>query len=351
MTTHPALARARERLTAGVAATGRRGAQLYVSVRGEPLDCLAVGEYRPGEPMTPEHPLPWLCSGKPVTVLALAQLYDRRELTTGMRVADVIPEFAAGGKRDVTFEHLLTHTVLYAGGGAPHLLDWAGAVDAVCGWEISAPPGRHASYSGFASWLVLAEAVRRITGEDYHAYVRKNVLDPLAMDACTYFEGPGAAMPEGVLVEVGDAGDLVPLERLGLRETTVWPGAGLWGPVHELAHPLECVVGGGIWRGTRLLSAAAVEHFFTTCRVGLEDRFFADLDVDWGRGTCTDPAWFGAPRGSRVAGMDGMRLSLVMGDLDRQLVVAYNTNTSVATEPIFRRVDNLVVGDLYDLVR
>jgi CubicO group peptidase (beta-lactamase class C family) len=351
MTAHPALVRARDRLAAEVAGPGRLGVQLYVSVDGEPLERLAVGEYRPGEPLTPDHPLPWLCACKPVTVLALAQLYDGGELTTGLRVADVIPGFAAGGKRDVTLEHLLTHTVLYAGEGEPYLLDWAGAVDAICRWRITAPPGEVASYSGFASWLVLAEVVRRVTGQDFYSYVRKNVLDPLGMHACTYYESPGEQLPAGVLFERDPAGALRPLHRLGARETTGWPGGGLWGPIHELARPLECAVGGGEWRGNRLVSAAAVEHFFTTCRVDIEDQFFAGLDVTWGRGVCTDPAWFGAPGGARVAGMDGLQLSLVVGDLDTRLVVAYATNTIVAGAPMFRRLENLVVGDLYDLVR
>jgi CubicO group peptidase (beta-lactamase class C family) len=351
MTVRPALDRVRDRLAAELAGPGRLGLQLYVSVDGEPLERLAVGEYRPGEPLTPDHPLPWLCACKPVTVLALAQLFDAGELGTDRRVADVIPAFAAGGKRDVTIEHLLTHTVVYAGEGEPYLLEWAGAVDAICRWRITETPGEVASYSGFASWLVLAEVVRRVTGEDFYAYVRQNVLDPLGMHTCTYYEGPDDVVPAGVLFERDREGALVPLHRLGARETSGWPGGGLWGPAHELARPLECAVGGGEWRGNRLVSAKAVEHFFTTSRIDVEDRFFAGLDIAWGRGVCTDPAWFGAPGGTRVAGMDGLKLSLVVGDLDARLVVAFATNTLVTSAPKFQRLENRIVGDLYDLVR
>lgn len=130
-----------------------------------------------------------------------------------------------------------------------------------------------------------------------------------------------------------------------------WPGTGLWGPVHELAHVMECVVGGGVWRGNRVVSPEAVEHFFTTCRVGIEDQFHAGLDLDWGRGVCTDPAWFGAPDDARLAGHTGALTSLVVGDFDHGLVVAFGTNTRVSWEPMVQRLENLLVGDLYGLVR
>lgn len=351
MTTHPALVRARDRLTAGVTSrAGRLGAQLYVSLRGEQLECLAVGEYRPGEPMTPDHPLPWLCSCKPLTVLALGQLYDQGQLDTGMPVADIVPEFAVNGKRDVTLEHLLTHTVVYVNEGEPWTLDRAGAVETVCRWRIAAPPGERASYSSFASWLVLAEVIERITGQDYFAYLRKNVLDPLGMHATTHLEAPDEEVPDAVLVEREKTGELLPLRRFSPRNMAMWPGTGMWGPIHELARPLECVVGGGVWHGNRVVSAAAVEHFFSTARVGIEDQFMLGLDLAWGRGVCTDPAWFGAPGGARVAGQTGLLTSLVVGDLDHQLVVAFATNTLVPWESMAERLENRVVGDLYGLV-
>lgn len=348
-----ALATVRRRLAAEIGGTGRLGVQLYVSSRGEPVCSVAMGQYRPGEALTPDHLLPWLCSGKPVTVIALGQLYDRSLLSTTMRVADVIPEFAAGGKQDVTLHHLLTHSVVFVPGqDMPWQLDWDAAVACVCNWSIEAPPGERVSYSAFASWLILGEVVQRVSGMDYYQYVRQHVLEPLDMHACTFFQASGDTPPQNVLVERSEAGELLPLNPSWFSpdDARTWPGTGMWGPVHELAHPLECVVAGGVRRGHRLLSPQAIEHFFTPARSGIGDEKFAGLDLSWGRGVCTDPAWFGAPANTRVAGHSGHLTSLVVGDLDAGLVVACVTNTVVAGEPMLRRFENLVVQDVYHLM-
>ena len=47
------------------------GAQLYVSRGRRPMAELALGEARPGVPMTPDTLLLWLSSGKPATAVAL----------------------------------------------------------------------------------------------------------------------------------------------------------------------------------------------------------------------------------------------------------------------------------------
>lgn len=347
---HPALDRALGRLRDAVCGEGRLGIQFYVSLRGEPVCCTAVGEYRPGVPLTPGHMLPWLCSSKPVTVIALAQLYDAGLLTTDRRVRDVIPEFAAGGKEDVTVEHLLTHTLVYQPIANPVRMDWDDAVAEVSRWPIEAPPGERAYYSIFPSWLILGEMLQRITGENYYSYVRQQVLEPLGMHTATHYEAAGQARPEGVLLERKRTGDLVPITIFEEQDTVRWPGLGLWGPIHELARPLECAVAGGAWQGRRLMSEKAVAHFFSPCRFDIADEFFSGLEAVWGRGVCTDPVWFGAPDEARVAGMTGVFTSLVMGDLDHQLVVAFMTNTMVSWEPVLNRLENIVVGDVYELV-
>jgi CubicO group peptidase (beta-lactamase class C family) len=113
---------------------------------------------------------------------------------------------------------------------------------------------------------------------------------------------------------------------------------------------MECVVTGGVWRGDRLVSKEAIAHFFTPCREGIGDEYFSELDLSWDRGGCADPVWFGAPSGARVAGHTGHLTSLVVGDLNRRLVVAYLSNTALPREPMVRRLDNRPVRLLYDAV-
>ncbi|MEO3890691.1 serine hydrolase domain-containing protein [Nonomuraea sp. B5E05] len=344
------LARARARAAAAVGPGGRLGVQVYASLHGRPLWHEAFGEFRPGESLTVEHRMPWMCAGKPLTVIALGRLLDRGRLVTEMRVSDVIPEFAAGGKQDVTLDHLLTHTVIYeTGAEPPWRMDRETALQHVCETPIVAPPGERAAYNAFGSWLVLSEVIQRITGRDYYDVIREDVLAELAMSQTVAFRGKGfdldeVPVPEGALFERTAEGDLRSVAAFPDEER--WPGTEMWGPVEELARPLETIVGGGVREGRRLLSERAVEHFCAPLRVGVGDEYFQGLDLSWSRGFCTEPGWFGAPSGARVAGHTGYVTVLSVADLDRGLVIAYAANTTVR-EPLLRGLENLLVADLY----
>src|SRR5262249_3820760 len=86
------------------------GAQLHVALRGETVADAALGENRPGEPLTPDHLMLWLSSTKPGAAVAIAQLWERGLLELDDPVARHLPEFAAEGKEGITLRPLLTHT-------------------------------------------------------------------------------------------------------------------------------------------------------------------------------------------------------------------------------------------------
>ena len=91
------------------------GAQLYVSLRNEVVADFTLGESRPGVAMQPDTLALWLSSGKPLTVIAIAQLVDGGRLTFDAPVSRHLPEFAQGGKESITLRHLLTHTAGFRG--------------------------------------------------------------------------------------------------------------------------------------------------------------------------------------------------------------------------------------------
>lgn len=346
--------RARARLQEAVGVGRRLGVQFYVSLGGEPVVHEAFGHYQPGEPLTNAHPMPWACTSKLLTILALARLHDRGELSLATRVAEVLPEYGAGGKQDVTVEHLLTHTVVYADHPDPRQIGRATALDAVCRWPIVASPGERARYNVYASWLVLSEVIRRSTGRDYHDLLREEVMEPLGMTSSGFcwdgrLDRGGATVPAPrILFNRDQEGDL---ERLDDYPDEGWPGSETWGPANELARPLECLVAGGVWQGRQLVSPEAIRHFCTPVREGIADEFFQGLELSWSRGTNTDPAWYGAPHGTRVTGHTGFVTALAVGDLDRRLVVVYLTNTAAEGEPMFfRSVEHLAVRDIYQAV-
>src|SRR4051812_21902437 len=86
------------------------GAQICVLQDGKPVIDDAIGEARFGVPMTRESINWWLSAVKPITAVAICQLWEKEKLGLDDRVSRFIPEFARGGKEAITIRHLLTHT-------------------------------------------------------------------------------------------------------------------------------------------------------------------------------------------------------------------------------------------------
>ena len=86
------------------------GAQLYVSLDGKPVTDLAFGLAREGVAMTPDTIMLWMSSTKPITALAIAQIWERGNVALDDRVAKYIPEFGTRGKESITIRHVLTHS-------------------------------------------------------------------------------------------------------------------------------------------------------------------------------------------------------------------------------------------------
>ena len=80
------------------------GAQVYVSLRGRAVIDTGVGLASPhdGRPMTADTITLWLSSGKPVTAVAIARLWERGLLDLDDPIARHVPEFAAHGKETIT---------------------------------------------------------------------------------------------------------------------------------------------------------------------------------------------------------------------------------------------------------
>ena len=76
----------------------------------EPIADLAIGESRPGVPMTSDTLMIWLSATKPITAVCIAQLWEQGKLSLDDRVTEIIPEFTGDGKNAITIRHLLTHT-------------------------------------------------------------------------------------------------------------------------------------------------------------------------------------------------------------------------------------------------
>jgi CubicO group peptidase (beta-lactamase class C family) len=343
------LPRTREAIEAGVRERLHLGAQLYVSLQGEALADAALGENRPGEPLTRDHLMLWLSSTKPVPAVGIAQLWERGLLDLDDPVAQHVPEFAANGKEGITLRHLLTHT------GGIRMLDtsWPGAsweeiVAKICAMkpEPRWVPGQKAGYHQTSSWFILGEVIQRVGSRPFSAYVREEIFEPLGMadswigmplERYQAYQEPGriGAMWNTEGGELKDQG--WDAEERVVRPS---PGGNGYGPMRELGRFYEMLLGRGSRNGRRVLLPQTVEAFTTPHRIGMTDVTFKHV-LDWGLGFIVNSIQYGAetvPYGyghhasARTFGHSGYRSSVGFADPERGLAVALAFNGTPGNE-------------------
>jgi CubicO group peptidase (beta-lactamase class C family) len=346
------------------------GFQLYVSRRGEVLADAALGEARPGVPMTPETLMVWFSAGKPLAAVAIAQLWERGRLALDDPVARHVPEFGQRGKAAVSLRHVLTHTggflrqwhwAEYAG------LSWDETIARICAAELEPGwvPGLRAGYHPASGWFMLGEVVRRLDGRPYQRYVREAICRPLGMT------DTWVGMPVERHRAYGD--------RIGLMHDTSTPGGPrpypaatfdaeaacarcnpgerARGPAHDLGRFYELLLGEGEHAGTRLLRPQTVAALTAAHRVGLVDETFGYVK-NWGLGFALDnhrPAQgdarlsFGPTCSRRTFGHAGWHSSLGFADPEHGVVLAAVANGTAPNEISYRRFHELVAAVYEDL--
>lgn len=314
------------------------GLQLYVSRHGEVVADAGYGEARPGVPMTSDTILPWLSAGKPLAAVAVMQLVERGLLTLEMAIAEVIPEFAAGGKSAVTLRHLLTHT----GGFRNVSIDWPASswdetLAEICRTPLEADwvLGETAGYHVASSWYVLGELIQRLDGRSFSRFLREEICEPLGL--LDSWNG----MPPAVWSRYGerigcmwekDRGEIRDLQWHDARHCEACsPGGNTRGPIHELGRFYECLLAGGVIGQRRLLKAETVQEMTRRQRIDRHDLTFQHR-IDFGLGLILDskhhgpttvPYGYGAECSASSFGHSGSQSSIGFADPARQLVVAY----------------------------
>lgn len=326
-------------LAAGVEQGLHPGAQLFVSLAGRTVIDFACGEARPGIALRNDSLMQWFSAGKPLTAICLARLYETGDLLLDDKVARFIPEFAAGNKDPITVWHLLTHTAGFRGADAiPRHLDWADAVRQICEAPIEPDwrPGETAGYSTQASWFILAEIIRRITGQPFPDFIRNELLLPLGMTNTWLSLSPEqhARYGEKIALMFDTAGGT--LRTAPLQDAAGMaicrPGASARGPIRELASLYRMLLCEGVFNGRTLLQAETVSLFVKRHRIGLYDRTFAHT-LDYGLGFIINSNRYGAvPYGygrwasEPTFGHSGAQSSCAFADPTYGLIAAWVTN-------------------------
>ncbi len=342
------------------------GAQLFVWRDGRVVADLAVGRAAlPERPMTADSVTCWFSAGKPLTAVAVGQLIERGEASLNDPVAKFIPEFAGRGKQAIALRYLLTHT-----GGLRFLpgedrLDWDQVIDRINamkiepGWTV----GEKAGYHVAASWYVLGEIIRRLTGEPIDAYLRDHVFAPLAMRDCWL------GIPRDVQEAIGErlahsydtSGDQ-PVERDGEADerrreiAAVRPGRNVRGPARQLGRFYATLLNGGVdpETGGVLCRPETVSLLTHRHRDGMFDHTFKAV-IDWGLGfmlnsTHHQPSYpydFGTHASADAFGHGGWQCANAFADPAHQLAVVWVANGHPG-EPAHQQRNRAINAAVYE---
>ena len=150
---------------------GEVGAAVHVVVDGEVMVDLVGGwvDEARTRPWRHDTIVDFYSVGKAILALLALQLVDEGRLALEQPIADVWPEFAAGGKESATVEHALTHRA-----GVPairevltddDLFDWERMTSALAATDAWYPPGEQLTYHTNTFGHLVGELVHRASGE------------------------------------------------------------------------------------------------------------------------------------------------------------------------------------------
>lgn len=205
---------------------------------------------------------------KPIaTATSVMILVEQGKVKINEPVATYLPDFAASGKENVTVEQLLIHTSGLIPDNA--ISDYANgpekAIERVFALKLVTPPGERFAYSDM-NFVVLAELVKKVSGQNIHEFSQQHIFQPLGMKETTYLPGEKlrkrAATTEkrGVAWMRGEVHDPRAYKLGGIAGH-----AGLFSTAEDLAIYASAMLGHGEYTGARILQKETW-HEMTTAR-------------------------------------------------------------------------------------
>jgi CubicO group peptidase (beta-lactamase class C family) len=283
---------------------------------------------------------------KPIFSTAVMRLVERARVLLNDRVAHLLPEFAANGKRDVRLWHLLTHTSGLDESitqPVPREPTWTAALAHACAAPLLFRPGTRYSYCNM-SFFVMAELIQRLTGQDHVAYLCEKVLDPLGMRDTQYVPGDSARVVAVLNPPWSD--DASRARWIGMRN----PAGGLWSTAADLVRFGRALLLGGELDGYRLIAPATLRSMTSRQTVGIPQvTATGEFESYYGLGFgTTGPSRESGPsaelRTTRGFGHGGATGTYLWIEPQLDLVFVFLTNQWGIDEPYLGRAMNAAVA-------
>lgn len=329
---------------------------LCIRRRGEIVLDRAIGHARgnsPNEPegtplvkATPDTLYNFFSGSKCVTAMLIHLLQEQDLLHVDEPVATFIPEFASRRKHSITIRDLLTHRA-----GIPttpeEVIDLdllsrpEDLVRAFCDLEPTHRPGSVQAYQAITSGFILAEIIRRVSGQDIQDFLRVKIREPLEMKhfkfgvapedldrvAVDAFSGPPPTGPAKKLVQVAFGAsmqELVEMSNDPRFRTAVVPAGNIIATPEEISRFFETLLCGGTYEDTRVFEQRTIVRATEPQVTGQVDRVLM-MPIPLSMGFMLGLRSFGfyGPRTQNAYGHLGFTNVLGWADPDRDISVAF----------------------------
>lgn len=330
------------------------GATIALARHGRLLHERHFGQARIGAAAMPAGPdTLWLLYSNTKVVLATAlwKLCEQGAFRFTDRLSDHVPEFARNGKRDVTVLQVITHQ-----GGFPNAQisreawsDHAAMRASVCDFTLEWTPGSRVHYHGLSAHWALAVLIEALTGQDFRAYVREAVLEPLGLARdITVGLAPADDARVSDMHEPDPSGQGV--RPLAENNSETWrragaPGGGGYGTARGMVALYQMMLAGGSLGGVRVLSPRMLAYAIRNHTGDRTDEFMG-MPMHRGlgphlRGTTATIRGLGAIASPSAYGHGGVGTSYCWADPDSGVSFAYITNNRIPDPWHSERLDTV----------
>ncbi len=315
------------------------GCQVAVARHGKLALAATFGDARlMPEPVAAGDDTLWLLysNTKVLTAAAIWILAERGALGYTDPVALHLPGFEKNGKGEITIFQLLTHQGGFPEAGVPAEAwsDHALLREVVCGFSLHWTPGSRVVYHPLAAHWVAAALIEAVTGEDFRAFIRAEVIEPLGLGEEIFVGLPAelAARAADMHEPTEDGGQAAfEVENAAAFRAAGVPGGGGFATARAMAAFYQMMLAGGTLNGSRLISPRTVDYVtrnFTGDRVdeGMAMPMHRGLGPH-SRGLTPNIRGLGALAAPEAYGHGGVGSSYCWADPRSGVTFAYLTNS------------------------